>query len=78
MFPVNVGTHSGLAVQLVVLVFAGIVCVLPPGFVFGYVGLGLADRFHSHSVPCVIHSGFVQFGVHFLAQVGSLLALASL
>ena len=78
VFPVNVGTHSGLAVQLVVLVFAGIVCVLPPGFVFGCAGPGLTYRFHSDSVPCVTHSNFVQFGIHFLAHVGSLSALASL
>ena len=74
MFPVVVGTHSGLVVQLVVLVFAGIVCVLPLGFVFGC----LAYRFNSDSVPCVTHSNFVQFGIHILAHVGSLLALASL
>ena len=78
VIPVSIGAHSGPVVRPVVLVLVGIVCVLPLCFVFGCVELGLTYRFHSDSVPCVIHSNFVQFGVHFLAQVGSLIALASL
>ena len=78
VIPVSIGAHSGPVVRPVVLVLVGIVCVLSPCFVFGCVELGLVHMFHSDSVPCETHSNSVQFGVHFLVQVGSLVALASL
>ena len=76
--PVGIGAHSGPVVRPVAPVLVGVVCVLSHCFVFGCVEFGLVQVFHSGSVPCETHLDFVQFGVHFLVQVDSLVTPTSL